>query len=107
MPALRRVVYTMILYMAGGVSGNLKPLWKEACRRIKEGQPFTNATEDAMRIFLAGGGVKALDPRFPSRISKKKRNAALSRRNPRETERICYQCNSTSPEYGPGGMGGV
>jgi hypothetical protein len=42
--------------MAGGVSGNLKPLWKEACRKIKEGQTFTNATEDAMKIFLAGGG---------------------------------------------------
>lgn len=45
----------MILYMAGGVSGNLKPLWKETCRRMAEGQAFTNATEDSMKIFLAGG----------------------------------------------------
>ena len=58
MPSLRRVVYAMILYMAGGVSGNLKPLWKEACKRIKEGQTFTNATEDAMKIFLAGGETR-------------------------------------------------
>ena len=45
----------MILYMAGGVSGNLKPLWKETCQRMAKGQAFTNATEDAMKIFLAGG----------------------------------------------------
>ena len=45
----------MILYMAGGVSGNLKPLWKETCRRMAVGQTLTNATEDAMKIFLAGG----------------------------------------------------
>jgi hypothetical protein len=36
------------------VSGNLKPFWKETCRRMAEGQTLTNATEDAMKIFLAG-----------------------------------------------------
>ena len=76
MSALRKVVYAvklflasphtitrfpegadilMKLFMAGGVTGNLNPFWKEACRNMAEGQPFSNATEDAMKIFLAGG----------------------------------------------------
>ena len=60
-----------------------------------------------MRIFLAGGESRHwIHDSLLESQKKKKRNAALSRRNPRETERICYQCNSTSPEYGPGGMGG-
>ncbi len=45
----------MKLFMAGGVSGNLKPFWKETCRRMAEGRTLTNATEDAIKIFLAGG----------------------------------------------------
>jgi len=65
----------MKLFMAGGVSGNLKPLWKETCRRMAEGQAFTNATEDAMKIFLAEEGVKTLDTRRTPRERKKKRNS--------------------------------
>lgn len=65
----------MILYMAGGVSGNLKPFWKETCRRMAEGQTLTNATEDAMKIFLAGGRVKTLDSGRTPRECKKKRNS--------------------------------
>lgn len=55
MPALRDVVYPVKIYMAGGVSANLNPFWKETCNRIEQGQTYENATEDSMRIFLAGG----------------------------------------------------
>lgn len=45
----------MRIFLAGGVSGNLKPFWSETCSRIKNGQNYKNATEGAMRLFLAGG----------------------------------------------------
>lgn len=45
----------MKLYMAGGVTANLNPFWKETCKRMEQGQTYENATEDSMRIFLAGG----------------------------------------------------
>lgn len=47
-----------------------------------------------------------MDPRRTPRGCKKKRNAAIYRRDPGKTERICYRCNSISPGCGPGGMGG-
>lgn len=61
----------MRLFMAGGVSGNLNPLWKESCRRMAEGQPFTNATEDAMKIFLAGGSQDISSTTNSSKSQKK------------------------------------
>ena len=45
----------MKLYMAGGVTANLNPFWKETCKRMEQGQTYESATEDSMRIFLAGG----------------------------------------------------
>jgi len=64
-----------------------------------------------MRIFLAGGGVKALDPRFPSRRCKKKREMQIYLAGQNGMHRILKerrtQCSYTSPVYGPGGMGGV
>ena len=45
----------MRLFMEGGVSGNLKPFWKNTCQRMKEGESFNTATEESMKIFLAGG----------------------------------------------------
>lgn len=44
----------MIIFMAGGVSGNLKPLWKDTCQRMRDGETFQKATEDAMKVFLVG-----------------------------------------------------
>ena len=45
---------------------------------MAEGQPFTNATEDAMKIFLAGGESRHFVHDELLEISKKKRNANLS-----------------------------
>lgn len=45
----------MRLFMAGGVSGNLKPFWKNTCQKMNEGEPFQTAAEESMKIFLAGG----------------------------------------------------
>ena len=60
-----------------------------------------------MRIFLAGGESRHWIHDSLLEDVKKTRNASLYRRDPRKTERICGRCNSTSPGYGPGGMGGV
>lgn len=49
---------TMRLFMAGGVSGNLKPFWKDTCQRMKEGQTFASATDESMQTFLAGSARK-------------------------------------------------
>lgn len=45
----------MRIFLAGGVSGNLKPFWKDTCSLMKNGKTFKEAKEDAMRIFMAGG----------------------------------------------------
>lgn len=41
-------------YMAGGVSGNLKPFWNETAKKLMEGNDIKKASEDSMKIFLAG-----------------------------------------------------
>ena len=45
------------IFMAGGITGNLKPFWGETCRKMKDGKAFANATEEAMEIFMAGGHI--------------------------------------------------
>lgn len=47
----------MKLFMAGGVSGNLKPFWKDTIDIMNEGGNFKNAAGEAMQIFLAGGHI--------------------------------------------------
>lgn len=47
----------MRIFMAGGISGNLKPFWSDAGKRIEQGESFRNATESAMKVFLAGGHI--------------------------------------------------
>lgn len=44
----------MILYMAGGVSGNLKPLWKMVAELTVKGMEYREAFDYAMKLFLAG-----------------------------------------------------
>lgn len=44
----------MRMYMAGGVSGNLKPFWSGTRKLVQEGRGFEDATEESMRLFLAG-----------------------------------------------------
>lgn len=39
--------------MAGGVSGNLKPFWKNVSARLAHGKQ--EAFDEAMKIFLVGG----------------------------------------------------
>lgn len=100
----------MKLYMAGGVTANLNPFWKETCKRMEQGQTYENATEDSMRIFLAGGGVKALDsgrtPRNSKKKKKRSRDASIHCRDSGEPERIRCRCSYISREYGPGEAGG-
>lgn len=55
MPVLRRVVQRMIVYLAGGVSGNLKPFWSAVCKAVDGGKKYEEATDESMQIFLAGG----------------------------------------------------
>ena len=43
----------MRIYMAGEVSGNLKPFWKNVSARLAHGKQ--EAFDEAMKIFLAGG----------------------------------------------------
>lgn len=45
----------MIIYMAGGVSGNLKPFWSDVSELLNSGATFEKAKREAMQIFLAGG----------------------------------------------------
>lgn len=44
----------MILYMAGGVSGNLKPFWKMVAELTAKGMEYREAFDCAMKSFLAG-----------------------------------------------------
>lgn len=44
----------MQLFMAGGISGNLKPLWRITCEKMRGGSGFDNATIDATKAFLGG-----------------------------------------------------
>ena len=44
----------MRLFLAGGISGNLFPYWKTVAK-LMVGKPITEAQEEAMKLFLAGG----------------------------------------------------
>ena len=44
----------MKIYMAGGVSGNLKPFWKCVSAMVAQGVEYHEAFDRAMKIFLAG-----------------------------------------------------
>ena len=46
----------MILYLAGGVSGNLKPLFHSTGQSLDKGNGIKKALVDGMHIFLAGLG---------------------------------------------------
>lgn len=55
MPALRDVVHAVMrIYMAGGVSGNLKPFWKHVSAMLQQGYEYREAFDISMRVFLAG-----------------------------------------------------
>ena len=41
----------MILYLAGGISGNLKPMWKRAAQRVGQ-VGYEKAVRDSCRYFL-------------------------------------------------------
>lgn len=102
----------MRLFMAGGVSGDLNPLWKESCRRMAEGQPFTNATEDAMKIFLAGGSHDISFTTNSSKSQKKNEMRIYLAGNGIFPAYIAPEirragCNYTSQGSGPGGARGV
>lgn len=45
----------MKIFMAGGITGNLKPFWKDTCEHMKNGASYEEATEEGMKVFLAGG----------------------------------------------------
>ena len=45
----------MRMFLAGGITGNLNPFWRCLSQKLKTGQEFKIAGEEAMRIFLAGG----------------------------------------------------
>ena len=42
----------MRLFMAGGISGNLKPFWSDVSKRIGRGEDIDQAKEEAIRAFL-------------------------------------------------------
>jgi hypothetical protein len=44
----------MRIYMAGGVSGNLKPFWKHVSAMLQQGYEYREAFDISMRVFLAG-----------------------------------------------------
>lgn len=44
----------MKIYMAGGVSGNLKPFWKMVSSLLSKGWKYDDAFNYAMKLFLAG-----------------------------------------------------
>lgn len=44
----------MLIYMAGGVSGNLKPFWKYVSAMLQKGVEYREAFDTGMKIFLAG-----------------------------------------------------
>lgn len=56
MPSLWNVVYAvMLIFMAGGVSGNLKPFWRYVSALLSQGMDYREAFDAAMKVFLAGG----------------------------------------------------
>lgn len=44
----------MDMYLAGGISGNLKPMWSRTVEKLQDGMQYEEATEEAMRIYMAG-----------------------------------------------------
>lgn len=48
----------MKIYMAGGVSGNLKPFWRILSAMLQQGIEYHEAFDEAMKIFLAGGETR-------------------------------------------------
>lgn len=44
----------MRLFLAGGITGNLFPYWKNVAK-LMVGKPITEAQEEGMKLFLAGG----------------------------------------------------
>ena len=44
----------MKIFMAGGITGNLKPFWSDVSKRIAKGEKIENAEEEAMQCFLVG-----------------------------------------------------
>ena len=47
----------MKIYMAGGITGNLKPFWSGTCKKMAEGTRFSDAAGESMEVFLAGGHI--------------------------------------------------
>lgn len=45
----------MRIFMAGGVSGNLKPFWRYVSTLLLQGMDYREAFDAAMKVFLAGG----------------------------------------------------
>lgn len=41
----------MRIYLAGGITGNLKPAWKDAADRMAAGQPVEEAVSEAMQAY--------------------------------------------------------
>ena len=48
------MVYSVKIFLAGGVVGNLHPFWTRVSRRLEKGDTYTNACESEMKLFLAG-----------------------------------------------------
>lgn len=44
----------MKIFMAGGIAGNLNPLWGNVCKQISKGNTFEQAVRESMKVFLAG-----------------------------------------------------
>ena len=42
----------MRIYLAGGVSGNLKPFWRLVSQKLSQGMEYREAFDESMRIFL-------------------------------------------------------
>lgn len=43
----------MKVFMAGGITGNLNPLWRGVSKRIANGESLLEASEKEMRVFMA------------------------------------------------------
>lgn len=44
----------MRMYLAGGIGGNLKPMWSRTAARIEAGQSYENAAETSLREYSGG-----------------------------------------------------
>ena len=53
----------MRLFMAGGVSGNLKPFWSEVAGRIRKGEPIDRAKDESIKAFLNDQSATFMDYR--------------------------------------------